>query len=317
MNYNKNKSYLDLVNDDFLNNKGLGIDLDEILKIQFPYITNKQISVLKNLNINPFLFKHYQKDEYLLKLVFDFYLDDVIDTCNLFPLVEDKTKKKNFEEQDFKSFKEYYEKLGDNNISKNTKKYINDLKDFLNIYKNDNLIFFEVGHVWYKYGRNNYINVYLDPMGRFVSNVVIECLMKRKIKKDYESTIVYPINTKPPIITTIPIENINENFIEEINNNTNYNFSNKNYNDPKIRRGGKPERINSVQWKIRKGEKDIIMEYKYDTLLDLYYYKSYEEDLKIEIKNDLEKKKYKRNFVKIYFNKSKNIYPLMNIGPEI
>lgn len=311
MNYKKNDNYLDLVDSNFLKSNE-GINLDSILQIQFPYITNKQISVLKDLNINPFLFKHYQKDEYLLKLVFDFYLKDIQAS------IVSNTNKKYFidETKNFKKFKAYYELNATNDI----KDDINNLKDFLNIYENENLIFFEVGHVWYKYGRNNYINVYLDPMGRFVSNVVIECLMKRKRKKDYALTKVYPINTKPPNKSKTPIESINENFEEEINNNTNYNFSNKNYNDPRIRRGGKPEsqRINSVKWKIRKGSRsqEIMMEYKYDTLLDLYYYKSYEEDLKIEIhKTDLEKK-YNRSFVKIYFNKSPNIYPLMNIGPE-
>jgi len=305
MNYKIDKNYLDLVDSNFLENNE-GINLNSILQIQFPYITDRQISVLKNLNINPFLFKHYQKDEYLLKLVHDFYLKDVIDTCDL----SNTNKKQKIEEEDFKKFKKNYEELL---VNDNIKVYINNLKDFLNIYKNDNLIFFEVGHVWYKYGRNNYINVYLDPMGRFVSNVVIECLMKRKREKDYALTKVYPINTKPPNKSNDPIENINENFEEQTNNNTNYNFSNKNYNDPNIRRGGKPERINSVKWNIRKGSQKIMMEYKYDTLLDLYYYKSYEEDLNIKLSDD---KSYNRSFVKIYFNKSKNIYPLMNIGPE-
>ena len=35
------------------------ISRDDILKAQFPYITEKQRKKIIDLNVNPFLFKHY------------------------------------------------------------------------------------------------------------------------------------------------------------------------------------------------------------------------------------------------------------------
>jgi hypothetical protein len=42
-----NTNYLEHVDNNFLDNKRKGLDLDSILLIQFPYITNKQIEILR------------------------------------------------------------------------------------------------------------------------------------------------------------------------------------------------------------------------------------------------------------------------------
>ena len=133
------------------------INKDDILTIQFEFITNEQINVIKKLNINPFLFKKLSKDEYLDNLV-----NEYEDRINL-------GKNKN------------------NHINVNKFLY----KNLLNIYQTDSIIFFEVGNFFNKLGDTiTKYKVYLDPFGRFISNGILECLLYRNHNKLYRSTFM-------------------------------------------------------------------------------------------------------------------------------
>lgn len=128
------------------------INKDDILIIQFEFITKEQINVIKKLNINPFLFKKLSRDEYLDNLV------------------------EEYEDRDMVGYNDQKKIL---------------YKNLLNIYQTKDIIFFEVGNFFNKLDTIIKYKVYLDPFGRFISNGILECLLYRnKTTSDYQTTFM-------------------------------------------------------------------------------------------------------------------------------
>ena len=160
------------------------ISSDDILKAQFPYITEKQRKKIIDLNVNPFLFKYYNTTEYLNELYEEFNYRNKENDNKVLNLDNENAKEKELIKNNLEKLLNIYP--SDPNSSKSSGKNIN-----------NKLIFFEVGHLPIEKNSNpknllrkNYNNeyehdyyffkVYLDPNGNYISNGILECLIEKK-----------------------------------------------------------------------------------------------------------------------------------------